>query len=193
MLNNLSKYKIILASGSPRRHELLKGLDVNFEILVRENISEAYPEDMPFIQIPVFLAEKKSEAYLDLLTDNQMVITADTIVALDERVLEKPENKHEAKEMITDMVCRKHTVISGVCIRTKDHMESFYAKSTVWFNNLSEEEIDYYVENYKPLDKAGAYGIQEWIGYVAIERIEGSFFNVMGLPTQKLYEELKKF
>lgn len=192
-MNNLKKYKIFLASGSPRRQELLKGLDIDFEVYVKKDIDEDFPEDMDSLIIPVFLAEKKASVYADMLVGNQLIITADTIVSIDNHVLNKPGSVEEAIAMLQKLSGNKHTVITGVCIKTKDKSISFSATTDVWFCPLSDEEIQNYVANYKPFDKAGAYGIQEWLGYAGIERIEGSYFNVMGLPSHRLYEELKKF
>lgn len=189
----LSGYRIILASQSPRRKSLLEGLDINFEVIVRPDIEEDYPEQMDLKEVPAFLALHKSENYLDLLDNKTIVITADTVVILNDKILGKPFDEADAKRIIAQLSGNMHEVATGVCIRSKNKIKEFTAVSKVWFRKLIEEEIDYYVSNYKPMDKAGAYGIQEWIGYAGIERIEGSFYNVMGLPIQTLYCELSKF
>ena len=189
----LSGYRIILASQSPRRKTLLEGLDINFEIIVRPDIEEEFPANMELKEVPLYLANHKSNNYLDLLDDNTIVITADTVVILDNKILGKPVDEKDARKIISQLSGQMHEVATGVCIRSKDKVREFSAVSRVWFRTLSEDEIDYYVSNYKPMDKAGAYGIQEWIGYAGIERIEGSFYNVMGLPVQTLYMELSDF
>jgi len=192
-LTNLKRYNLILASRSPRRQTLLQGLDLLFEIKVK-NTKEVYPEDMNYIDVPEFLAKLKAEAFdLEGLKKNDILITADTIVVLDGEIIGKPKNKEEAKLILKQLSGKEHTVITGVCLTSKEHKRSFSSSSQVKFREINEQDIDYYVEEYKPLDKAGAYGIQEWIGYVAIEKITGSFYNVMGLPTQLLFEELIQF
>lgn len=186
------KCKVILASQSPRRKQLLAGLDIPFEVVLIEGIDESFPSDMPYAGIPEFLARNKSEAYLDLIqTENCLVITADTIVICNNEVINKPADRDDAYRMLKMLSGNKHEVITGVCLRTANTIRTFSASSLVWFGALTDDEINYYLHHYKPYDKAGAYGIQEWIGYVAIERIEGSFYNVMGLPVHRLYEELK--
>jgi len=187
----LDKYKLILASQSPRRKALLKGLDLTFEVRLIPNLDESFPASMNGAEVPVFLAQKKAEAYA--LTDNEILITADTVVLLDNEVLNKPTDIEHARELVGKLSGRKHEVVTGVCLRSINKQYSFSASSLVYFATLSKEEIDFYIEKYKPLDKAGAYGVQEWIGYAAIERIEGSYFNVMGLPVQQLYKELATF
>lgn len=192
-LKNLRKRNLILASRSPRRQMLLDGLDVSFEIKVK-NTKEVYPKDMPVEEVPIFLSKLKAKAFdITKLYDNDIVITADTIVVLDGKIIGKPKSKKEAIKIIQSLSGNKHTVITGVCLTSNKKQVTFSAKSTVYFREISTEDIEYYVEEYSPMDKAGAYGIQEWIGYIAIEKIEGSFYNVMGLPTQMLYEELLKF
>jgi septum formation protein len=191
--DELKSYRIILASQSPRRSQLIKGLDIDFEILVREGIDELVPKGLDKFQIPLYLAEYKSEAYIDLLVGNNIVITADTIVWHNNKELGKPTDYDHAIEMLQKLSGSMHEVITGVCIRSKNQFVKFHSLSKVWFRKLSLEEINYYLSKYKPYDKAGSYGIQEWLGYAAIEKIDGSFYNVMGLPVQALYSELIDF
>lgn len=192
--NQLKKYRLILASQSPRRKMLLEGLDFDFEVLVRDGIEENIPEGLSKTEIPVYLAEYKSEAYNDLLADDKtLLITADTIVWHNNRELGKPKNYEHAVELLSELSGSKHEVVTGVCIKTKRQCKKFYSLSSVWFRALTEDEIHYYLKKYEPFDKAGSYGIQEWLGYAAIEKIDGSFYNVMGLPVQTLYTELKHF
>lgn len=193
MLNNLNKYRIVLGSNSPRRKELLAGLDVTFEVEVIPGIDESYPETLTAEEIPLYIACKKAEAYQDRMSDDELLITADTIVATYDRILGKPANREEAIEMLSYLSDHVHEVVTGVCLTTKEKKVSFSVSSAVCFARLEEEDILYYVDKYRPFDKAGSYGIQEWIGYVAVEAINGSFYNVMGLPVQRLYQELKKF
>lgn len=193
MLNNLEKYRIVLGSNSPRRKELLAGLDLQFEVETILGIDESYPDTLTSEAIPLYIARKKAEAYLDKMSDNELLITADTIVATYDRILGKPANREEAIEMLRYLSDHVHEVITGVCLTTKDKTVSFSVASAVCFGHLEEEDIIYYVDKYRPFDKAGSYGIQEWIGYIGVEAINGSFYNVMGLPVQRLYQELKKF
>lgn len=192
MLNNLKKYKVILASGSPRRRELLSGLGIDYTIKVLPDVNEAYPETLKGEDIPLYIAREKAEAYLKGIESDELIITADTIVWLDNEVLGKPTDERQAKVMLRMLSGKTHHVITGVCLTTSEFQKSFTTTTEVTFAKLSEEEIDYYVEKYRPLDKAGAYGIQEWIGFVGVEAINGSYFNVMGLPIQRLYKELAK-
>lgn len=192
-LEGLSRYKIVLGSNSPRRRELLAGLDIDFEVRTISGIDESYPATLDAKDIPVYLARKKAEAYLATMPDDELLITADTIVWTFNEVLGKPESREEAIEMLKTLSGREHEVITGVCLTAKEKAVSFAAVSTVRFARLEEEEIVYYVDKYRPFDKAGSYGIQEWIGYVAVESIQGSFYNVMGLPVRLLYQELKQF
>jgi len=172
---------------------LMSGMDLHFEIKVK-SIVESYPQDMPFDEVPEFLAKLKAEACnRDSLKKKDIYITADTIVVLNDEVIGKPKNKTQAKKIIKALSGQKHTVITGVCLTSSNKQHCFSSKSYVYFRELEDSDIDYYVEEYMPLDKAGAYGIQEWIGYIGIKKIEGSFYNVMGLPTQMLYEELFGF
>ena len=185
-------YHIILASNSPRRRELLSGLGLDYEVRTLPGIDESYPDTLQGEEIPVYISSKKASAYLDALKDNELLITADTIVWLDGRVLGKPADEDEARQMLRDLSGKTHQVITGVTLATTTFQKSFASVSQVTFASLTEEEISYYVSHYHPMDKAGSYGVQEWIGFIGVERIEGSYFNVMGLPVQRLYRELKE-
>jgi len=187
------KYKIVLASNSPRRRELLAGLDIDFEVKTIPDIEESYPETLEKEEIPVYIAKKKAQAYYKYLKENTLLITADTIVWLEGNVYGKPKDEAEAKEMLRILSGKTHEVITGVCLTGLKKQQSFYVSSQVKFAKLEEDEIDYYVKKYKPYDKAGAYGVQEWIGYIGVEKIEGSFYNVMGLPVRALYTYLKEW
>ncbi|MCQ2195512.1 MAG: Maf-like protein [Paludibacteraceae bacterium] len=189
----LEKYDIILASNSPRRKELLGGLGVNFRVQTISGLDESYPETLQAGEIPLYLAKKKSSAYEQIMAANTMIITADTIVWHNNRVLGKPKSREQAIEMIRSLAGDNHKVFTGVCVKTKDREASFFCESSVKFAALTQAEIEYYVDNYKPFDKAGAYGIQEWIGYVGVESMVGSFYNIMGLPVHQLYAVLKSF
>jgi len=192
-LKKLLKYNLILASRSPRRQLLLTGLDLDFQVIVK-SIKENYPAEMPIEEVPEYLSKAKASAIdINSKSDNTILITADTVVIFDNKLIEKPKSKEEAFEMLSALSGKCHTVITGVTLTSKQKQKSFSSFSKVYFNSLKEDDIRYYVEKYNPLDKAGSYGIQELIGYIAIEKIEGSFYNVMGLPTQQLYEELVKF
>lgn len=193
MLENLSKYHILLASKSPRRRELLANLRIPFNIISIGGIDESYPEDMPRDEIPQYLADKKADAYLENIKGNEMIITADTLVIKGEKVYGKPHDTSEAFDMLSELSGETHKVVTGVCILTADRRTSFTCTTLVTFSKLTDEDIRYYVENYLPLDKAGAYGIQEWIGSVAVEEICGSYYNVMGLPVHRLFQELRLF
>jgi septum formation protein len=192
-LKNLSNYNIVLASGSPRRRELLAGLDIPFEVKVLPDIDETCPESLQREEIPLYLSRLKAAAYRDLMDARTLLITADTIVWLDGRVYGKPVDEADARNILRTLSGREHEVITGVSLSVLDRQRSFFTVSKVKFATLDEDEIAYYTEHYRPYDKAGAYGVQEWIGYIGVERIEGSFYNVMGLPVRRLYEELKKF
>lgn len=185
-------YHIILASNSPRRRELLSGLGLDYEVRTLPGIDESYPDTLQGEEIPVYISSKKASAYLDALKDNELLITADTIVWLDGRVLGKPADEDEARQILRDLSGKTHQVITGVTLATTTFQKSFASVSQVTFASLTEEEISYYVSHYHPMDKAGSYGVQEWIGFIGVERIEGSYFNVMGLPVQRLYRELKE-
>lgn len=185
------KHKIILSSNSPRRRELLAGLDLDYEVRVIKGIDESYPDDIPVADIPVYISRKKAAAYD--IAEGELVLTADTVVILGDEVLGKPKDEADAKRMLRELSGRTHQVVTGVCLTTTDKQKSFGVTTDVTFKQLTDEEIDYYVSQYKPLDKAGAYGIQEWIGYIGVTRLNGSYFNVMGLPVQRIYEALKEF
>jgi len=189
----IHNYDIILASNSPRRKELLAGLGLNFKVKVLLDVDESYPETLDKKQVAEYIAKKKAIPYLPSLTDSSLLITADTIVLMDDKIYGKPANEDEAKQMLHRLSGKTHQVITGVCLTTTEKQKSFSVFSDVRFAELEDNEIDFYVSNYKPMDKAGAYGIQEWIGYVAVEYISGSYFNIMGLPIQRLYQEMKKF
>ena len=191
MLNNLDKYDVVLGSNSPRRRELLNDMGVKFRVEAIKGIDETYPANLPVEDVPVFLARVKAEGHP--LEQDELLITADTIVVLDEAVLGKPADEAEAHRMLRALSGRPHRVISGVCVKTRDRVEVFADTSIVHFADLTDDEISYYIEHYRPLDKAGAYGIQEWIGNIGISGISGDFYNVMGLPTRKLYQLLKTF
>ena len=192
ILDNLKKYKVILASNSPRRKELLAGLGVEYEVRTLADVDESYPETLHGADIPLFIAKEKADAYQSMIQSNELMITADTIVWLDGKVLGKPKDREEALQMLRDMSGRTHEVFTGVCLTTTEWQRSFTAQTEVRFSKLSEEEIAYYVDPFHPMDKAGAYGVQEWIGFIGVENISGSYYNVMGLPVQRLYKELSK-
>ncbi len=192
MLENLKKYHIILASKSPRRRELLQMLDVPFEVKTKDGIVETYPATLPAVEVAEYLSRLKGKAYAEDIRSNEMVITADTVVVLDGNIFGKPKSEDDAVAMLMQLQGKTHTVVTGVTITTKDKMESFSTSTDVTFAPLEEDEARWYVKKYKPLDKAGAYGIQEWIGCAAVARIDGSFYNVMGLPLHHLYRRLKE-
>lgn len=192
MLDNLQKYHVILASNSPRRRELLGGLGIDFEVKVISGIDESYPETLVGEEIPTFISRIKAQPYLETMAENDLVITADTIVYVDGEVLGKPADANDASCMLRKLSGRVHQVITGVTLTTREFQHSFAVTTDVTYVELSDCEIDYYVSHYRPFDKAGAYGVQEWIGFVGVSRLEGSYFNVMGLPVQRLYTELKK-
>lgn len=186
----LTDYHIILASNSPRRKELLSGIDVDYTIKTLRDVDESYPDSMPKEETAEFIARRKASVYLPELKENELLITADTVVLLDNTILGKPANKAEAGRMLHMLSGKTHRVITGVCMATRNKEVSFSDTTFVTFGKLTDAEIDYYVEKYLPIDKAGAYGIQEWIGYASVERVEGSYFNVMGLPIYKVYRTL---
>lgn len=192
MLENLSHYDILLASNSPRRRELLAGLGIQYQVVSLPEIDETYPPSLQGSEIPQFISRQKADAYKSMMTPRTLLITADTIVWLNGKVYGKPTDDNDARKMLRELSGNTHIVITGVTITTTKFQRVFAVESEVTFDNLSDEEIDYYVENYKPLDKAGAYGIQEWIGYIGVTGLKGSYFNVMGLPIQRLYNELKQ-
>ena len=183
--------KIILASASPRRKELLAGLDIEFEVRLLPGIDESYPANLPTGKIAEYIACEKAAAYNGEIGDDEVLLTADTIVVVDDKVLGKPVDADDARRMLSMISGKTHQVITGVCLSTREKTHSFSVETDVTFKILENDEIDYYIENYKPFDKAGAYGIQEWIGYIGVESIKGSYFNVMGLPVQRIYKELK--
>lgn len=192
MLGNLDKYQIILASNSPRRKELMSGLGVDYVVRTLPDVDESYPADLAGAAIPEYISCEKADAYRSIMQPGELLITADTIVWLDGKVLGKPEGREGAVEMLRSLSGKSHQVFTGVCLTTTEWQKNFTAASDVEFDVLSEEEIRYYVDKYQPMDKAGAYGVQEWIGYIGVKSISGSFYNIMGLPIQKLYGELKK-
>ena len=192
MLENLNKYKIILASNSPRRKELLSGLGVDYEVKTLPDVDESYPDGLSGEEIAKHIARGKAEAYRSLIQADELVITADTIVWLDGTVMGKPNDEEEAKDMLMRLSGKTHQVITGVCLTTASTQKTFATVTDVTFATLTDEEVDYYVTRYQPMDKAGSYGVQEWIGFVGVENLSGSYFNVMGLPIQRLYTELKK-
>lgn len=193
MLDNLKNYDIILASNSPRRKELLQRLGLPFKVRTLFGVDESFPENLRGEEIALYIARKKAEAYKSSMSSKELLITADTIVCLDGVVMGKPYGAENAKTILRQLSGRVHQVITGVTVLTQVKRESFAVTSHVKFANVTEDEIDYYVDNYLPFDKAGAYGIQEWFGLVAVEELRGSYFNVMGLPVQRLYTVLKQF
>ena len=192
MLDNLKKYKVILASASPRRRELLAGLDVEFEVRALPDVDESFPPELQGGDIPLHISKKKADAYRPVMAADELVITADTIVWLDGVALGKPVEEADARRLLRNMSGKTHSVFTGVAITTKDSQRCFVAQSDVTFAQLTDDEIDYYIAKYRPMDKAGSYGAQEWIGYIGMSNIVGSYFNVMGLPVQRLYSELKE-
>ena len=193
MLDNLKKYNIVLASNSPRRKELLQRMGVNFKVRTLFGIDESYPDSLRGEDIVRYISRNKAQAYRSSMAPNELLITADTIVYVEGEVMGKPKTAEQAKEMLHKLSGKSHQVITGVTIVTADRTEDFGVTSQVKFAEITDEEINFYVDNYLPFDKAGAYGIQEWIGIVAVEEINGSYFNVVGLPVQRLYQKLKTF
>jgi len=187
------RYQIILASNSPRRKELLDGLDIPFKVRVLDGIDESYPQDLPTKDIAGYISQKKAAAYRQSIAADELIITADTIVILGEKVMGKPKDAGEAKTMLHELSGKTHQVITGVCLTTREKQVCFSVETDVTFKTLSDSEITYYIDHYHPFDKAGAYGIQEWIGHVGVTGMNGSYFNVMGLPVQRIYEALKDF
>lgn len=192
MFNNLDKYRIVLASNSPRRRELLSQLGLSFTCRTLDSIEESYPAGLSHEDVATYIAKHKAEAYRAAMSPDELIITADTIVCIDNQILGKPNDRNQAIHMLSLLSGRTHQVITGVAILTASEFSSFAVTTQVKFAKLSSDVITYYVDNYAPFDKAGAYGIQEWIGFVGVEGIEGSFFNVMGLPVQRLCVELEK-
>ena len=193
MLDNLKGKRVILASGSPRRRQLLGGLEIDFTVRLIDGIDETYPDGMVMAEIPQYISRRKAEAYVPTMTSDEIIITADTIVWADGEVLGKPHTPDEAVSMLRRLSGRTHQVVTGVTVLSADRRETFACVTDVTFDTLSEAEMQHYVADYKPLDKAGAYGIQEYIGYIGVTGISGSYFNVMGLPIQKLYRVLLTF
>ncbi len=193
VLENLRRYRVVLASNSPRRRELLEGLGLEFEVRTLQGIDESYPATLRGKDIAEHISGKKAAAYQKEMASDELIITADTIVCADGLVLGKPADADEARAMLRALSGREHEVITGVTVLTHECCECFSVTSRVVFAELDDEEIDFYVRQYQPFDKAGAYGIQEWIGLVAVSELHGSYFNVMGLPVQRLYQVLKKF
>lgn len=190
---NTNGKKIILSSNSPRRRELLAGLDIDFTIDTDTSFVEEYSPDTPHSKVPELMSEGKSNGFHRELAEDEILVTSDTMVLCGSEILGKPHDRADAVRMLKILSGREHQVISAVTIRDRHRSKTFSVKTDVYFKNLSDSEIDYYIDNFKPYDKAGAYGVQEWIGYVAITKIEGSFYNVMGFPTQRFYEELLDF
>ena len=193
LYNKLREYDIVLGSGSPRRKYLMEEMGLQFRVMVNDSLEETWPEGLSKQEIPVYLAELKADHILDTVPENTLLITADTIVWMGGGVINKPAGREDAFNMLRQLSGNMHEVLTGVCLRTGSRKHSFHASSLVWFASLTDEEIGYYIDQYKPFDKAGAYGIQDWIGYIGVEKIEGSYFNVMGLPLQRMYHELKGF
>lgn len=189
---DLKGYKLVLASQSPRRRELLKGLDMEFSTC-SVDADESFPAELKGADAVQYICKAKANAYKPLLNNNTIAITADTVVILDDKIIGKPKSYEEAFSMIRSLSGRVHEVITAVCIFSKEKCKEFYASTEVHFSDITDEEIEYYIAKYKPFDKAGSYGVQEWIGYIGIEKIVGSYFNVMGLPVKRLYDELKEF
>ena len=187
------RYKVILASNSPRRRELLAGLGLQFEVRVLADIDENYPPTLPATQIAKYIAHKKAEANRAIMAENEMIITADTIVVVYDMVMGKPADDADAIRMLSTLSGKTHKVITGVCITTLNKQTVFDVTTGVTFKTLTDEEINYYITHFHPTDKAGAYGIQEWIGYIGVTGLEGSYYNVMGLPVQRIYDELCAF
>lgn len=193
MLSELLQNKqIILASKSPRRKELLAGLDIDFETRIKD-VDESYAEDLAVDEVAGFLANKKAKAFESTLKKDEIIITSDTVVICNGEILEKPKSKIQAFDMLSKLSGQSHQVMTGVCLMSTDKTELFSETTKVWFKSLSCEEMNYYIKKYEPFDKAGSYGIQEWIGYIGIDKIEGTYFNVMGLPVNQLYKKLKDF
>ena len=191
MLENLKDYHVILASNSPRRRELLVGLGIDYEVRVLSDIDESYPDTLSVMDIAEYIAAKKAEAYRAMMTEHDLLITADTVVICGDEVMGKPVNEADACRMLRQLSGRVHHVTTGVCITTRQQQRRFRVTTEVTFKQLSEDEINYYVTKYKPFDKAGAYGIQEWIGFIGCTGLNGSYYNVMGLPVQRIYQELQ--
>ena len=192
IIDDINKFRIILASRSPRRKELLKDLGLNFEVASMD-WDEEYPSHLKAEEIALYLARAKARQFRNRIRDNEIVITADTIVWSNNKVLDKPADKDDALKILKELSGKTHRVITGVCLLSKTMFTSFFSSTNVTFSELARDEIEFYIDSFRPYDKAGAYGIQEWIGLAACSHIEGSYFNVMGLPVEQVYNELKKF
>lgn len=193
LLDDLKRYNVILASNSPRRRELLADLGIDFQVKTLKGVDESYPHDLPVLEIAEYISRKKAHAYKSQMSADQLIITADTVVILGDEVLGKPADDADARRMLRELSGKTHKVVTGVTLATTCNIKSFSAVTDVEFAPLSDEDINYYVDHYRPLDKAGAYGIQEWIGCMGVRHISGSFYNVMGLPLHRLYSELNQF
>lgn len=193
MLDNLRKYKILLGSKSPRRRELLSDLRIPFTVITLGAQDESYPKDLPALDVPQYLSAQKAQAFSAILKPDELLITADTLVICEDKILGKPADHKEAFEMLSTLSGKTHKVVTGVAITTTEKKVTFSVSTDVTFSSLTDDEINYYIDTFAPFDKAGAYGIQEWIGCIAVERIEGSFYNVMGLPVHQLYRQLTLF
>lgn len=193
LLDDLKRYNVILASNSPRRRELLADLGIDFQVKTLKGVDESYPHDLPVLEIAEYISRKKAHAYKSQMSADQLIITADTVVILGDEVLGKPADDADARRMLRELSGKTHKVVTGVTIATTCNIKSFSAVTDVEFAPLSDEDINYYLDHYRPLDKAGAYGIQEWIGCMGVRHISGSFYNVMGLPLHRLYSELNQF
>lgn len=191
MDNLVNKYKVILASNSPRRKELLAGLGMPFEVRVMQDIDESYPDDLPVSEVALYIAGRKADAYRETLADDELVITADTVVIVGDEILGKPVDEADAVRMLKLLSGCAHQVTTGVCLLTRETERRFAVTTDVTFKQLTNDEIHYYITRYKPFDKAGAYGIQEWIGYIGVTGLHGSYYNVMGLPVQRIYEAIQ--
>lgn len=192
MLNNFKKYNFILGSNSPRRSQILKEMGLDFKIIA-SNIDETIPKGIKNKNVPIYLAKEKANFLFKELNENEILITADTIVLMNDEIITKPSNKKDAKDILQKISNNKHEVITGICITSNSNQHSFSSKTEVFFNKISNSEIEYYLEKFKPYDKAGSYGIQEWLGLISVRKIIGSYTNVVGLPSSELYQELNKF
>ena len=191
MLENIKKYHVVLASKSPRRQELLSGLGIDFTVKIIPGIDESYPDSLPAADVAQYISEKKAAAYKAEMDTSDLIFTADTVVIVGDKILGKPKDAADAHAMLESISGRTHSVVTGVTITTTDFHKSFSVETEVTFASLSSDEIDHYIETYRPYDKAGAYGIQEWIGYIGVTSLASSYYNVMGLPVQRIYSELK--
>jgi septum formation protein len=191
MFENIKNYRVVLASNSPRRRELLAGLGIDFEVRVLPDIAEGYPDGLSATQIAEYIAREKADAYRQVMGEDELIITADTVVIVGDEILGKPADAADARRMLKALSGRTHQVTTGVCMVAKDQDRRFSVTTDVTFKQLTDEEIGYYIQTFKPYDKAGAYGIQEWIGCIGVTGLNGSYYNVMGLPIQRIYQVLK--